>query len=715
MIGAWSRRSAPAGPWFLLAFALGVALPLRAGTAVPALQVRVVERDVAPDGFDDPAWALAVPAAGITQQEPDEGRPATLAAECRVVATPTALLLRFRLAQPADELVAHELRRDASLVADDQIAFVLDPWHDRRNAYYFATNPNGVRVDGLVSEQRAPSLDWDTIWDARVRRTSEGWEALFRIPFASIAFPGGQDGAWGFNYERDARGRSERSLWAGWRRPWQLYQVSHAGELTGLPSMPARRLRQVTPYFAGSLDHRQEPADTDLLGKPGVDARYGVTSSIEADLTVDTDFAETEVDAQQFNFGRTSLFFPEKRAFFLQRSQVFEFGDKDTTIPFFSRRIGLSDGGQPIPIDAGLKVTGRSGRTDFGALAVRTRESQGEPRADFLAGRVKQDVGRSTYLGALATYVDRGAGASPGHSSTFGFDMESNPAPEWRLNTYYVRTATPGATGKEDAWSADLYYTGRHLRGEVQRASYGAGYDPQVGYVAQSGIAFWYFALGWVARPRLLGLQDLSLDLFYFPKDNEDGTPNERWGNARLHATWLNGAYADAYVLDSDENLTEPLDLGGHAAIPTGRYRFRQLRLTAGTNPSRPVALQAAVATGGYFDGDKDTYRVQLDLKPSEHVALSLFEEYDVVRLPSAPFDLSLFSARVDWNPSVKLLTSAIVQVDNVDELTAVQVVVRWLVDPATDLFVVLNRQVGAGFEQPGTRLTVKFRKSFDI
>jgi hypothetical protein len=682
----------------------------------PQLPVRVLERAIDVAGFDDPAWQGTPAASDTTQQEPEEGKPATRRTTCRVIATPKALALLFFVEQPAEEIVAHELRRDSDLSSDDRLSFVLDTNHDRRNAYYFATNANGVRTDGLVTEQADPSLDWDTVWDVRVRKTAGGWEALFTIPFASLTFPGERGGVWGFNFMLETRRRGEIARWTGWKRPWRFAEIQHEGDLTDLPAMPSRRLREVTPYVSGALDVRNGAHDTDLLGKAGFDARYGVTSAVEADLTVNTDFAETEADAQQFNFGRTSLFFPEKRAFFLQRSQIFAFGDKDTTIPFFSRRIGLSDAG-PIPIDAGLKVTGRAGATEFGALAVQTRADRGEPRTDFLVGRVKQDVGHSTYVGALFTDVERATGSGlPGHSRTYGLDTGITFSPEWRMNAYWIDTSTPGLTGKTSAWSADLFYTGETFRGELQRAHFGGSYDAEIGFVAQTGVSFWYGQLGVTLRPKILGLRQVTLDVYTFPKDNEDGTPNERNTAVFSKATWQSGAYVDVVAGSFlDENLTSPLSLGGHSTVAPGRYRFVRHQIDGSSDPSRTLAVSFNVRFGGYYDGHLESYAASLAWKPSSHVALSVSENYNVVRLPGGNFDLSLFSARLDWNPSNHWLSSIIIQSDNLDRLTDIQAIVRWLAAPGTDVFAVYDRQTGAGFENPGTRVTLKVRRTFDF
>ena len=711
------------GAAWKLGFAVAVCVrfvpALSAQVARPSLPVLPLDRDLSASAFDDAAWGKAPAASELFQQEPNEGQPATLSTECRVIATPAALLLRFVLVEPAKEIVAQELRRDADLSSDDRIAFVLDTYHDRRNAYFFATNPIGAREDGLVTEEGDPSLDWDGVWDVRVRRTAEGWEALFRIPYATLNFPGGPEGVWGFNFSRLMPRRTETARWTGWKRPFALSKISLAGDLAGLPALPRRRLREITPFGAAVLERLSDPSNGNLLGKAGLDSRYGISSSTELDLTANTDFAETEADAQQFNFGRTSLFFPEKRSFFLQRSQIFAFGDPDTTIPFFSRRIGLkrADDNVPIPIDAGLKLTGRLGRTDFGAIAIQTRRSEGEPRTDSFVARVKQDIGHSSYVGALLTDVERASGSGlPSHSRTWGLDTRWTPHPDVYVNAYYVDTQTPGVTGKTAAWSVDAFYNGEHARAELQRASFGSSYDPELGFFRQRGITLNYGRLGVIARPSWLGLRDVMFETFYFPKYNEDGSLNEREYQYTLRANWLNGAYMDDDLVDVfDEHLTEPLPLTDRVAIAPGSYHFVRRQIAFGTNPSLPFAFQANFNFGGYYAGRRDRYVSRIFWKPNEHLGVTVIEDYNAVRLPQGDFNLSLFSARIDWNASVRLLSSLIVQSDNVDRLTNVQAIVRWLIDPATDLFVVYSRQIGAGFERPGTRVTLKFRKTFDL
>jgi hypothetical protein len=696
------------------------AAPLEGQPSPRALVVAVTPRDLSAADFDDPAWEAAPAASELFQQEPEEGRPATLHTECRVLATPKALLIRFVMEEPAAEIVAHELRRDADLSSDDRIAIVLDTYHDRRNAYFFATNPNGAREDGLVTEEGDPSLDWDTIWDVRVRRTPRGWDVLFRIPYTALNFPGGGE-TWGFNFSRIMRRRNETVRWTGWKRPFALSKISLAGELSGIPAMPTRRLRSLTPYVAGVVDRRDSPPDTDLRGKAGLDFRYGLSSSTEADLTVNTDFAETEADAQQFNFGRASLFFPEKRPFFLQRSQIFAFGSSSTTLPFFSRRIGLTNvdsaSPTPIPIDAGLKLTGRLGPTDFGALAVQTREASGEPRSDFFASRVKLDLGHASYVGALFTDIERSTDdPSRAYSRTYGADAGVSLTPEWSASGFYTRTNNPGSSGETSAWDLNLAYSGEYATGRIERGNIGSSFDPQMGFVSQNGIHSTFADLEVTPRPHALGLQNLGFETFYSFKYNEDGSMNEREYQYTFRAIWQNGSYSDNDIVNVfDENLTVPLVLTDTVTIPIGLYHFVRHQIAFGTNPSRSVAFQANFNFGGYYGGHRNRYVGRLFFKPNEHLAFSIIQDYNAVRLPQGNFNLSLFSTRVDWNPSVRLLSSVIVQSDNVDRLTNIQAIFRRLIDAATDVFFVYDRQVGRGFERPGTRVTVKFRKTFDL
>ena len=708
-------------PRALLAALAGLSAPTVLAQAPARVLVAFPSaKDVAPDGFDEPIWHDAPPAAGLVQQDPAEGKPATLETECRVIVTPRALVFRFSMAEPERQIVARELRRDAVLDNDDRIELILDTNHDRRNAYYFATNPNGVRVDGLITEEQTPSLDWDTVWDVRIRRRPDGWDAIFVVPFAALTFPADPEGVWGFNFSREIKRRTETDRWSGWQRPFSISKVSLAGELRAVRISRGRTLRELTPYAAGAIQRDDRSSNTSLLGRVGGDFRLGIGEASEADLTVNTDFAETEVDALQFNFGRTALFFPEKRQFFLQRAQTFAFGSAATTIPFFSRTIGLNGDDPPvtIPIDAGIKAAGRWAATDFGALAVQTREGAGEPRTDSFVGRVKQDLGHASYVGALFTDIERAVPSTSARawSRTYGADAGVSLTPEWAASGFYVETRNPGLSGETSAWNAQVDYRGEFANGEVRRTDIGSRYVPQLGFVEQIGIHETFADLEVTPRPDVLGLRNLGFESFYDFKYNENGSLNEREYQYTFRAEWLNGAYSDNDIVDVfDENLTLPLRLTDEVSIRPGVYHFVRHQIAAGTDPSRSLAVQVNFNFGEYYGGTRNRYVGRIFWKPTAHVGVSFIDDYNVVRLPEGNFDLSLISFRLDWNLSTRWITSAIVQSDNVDHLSSIQVIARWLVDPATDVFGVFERRTGIGFETPGTRFILKIRRSFTL
>ncbi|MGH7546482.1 MAG: DUF5916 domain-containing protein, partial [Gemmatimonadota bacterium] len=347
------------------------------------------------DGLlDEPAWREAPAATGFRQREPAEGAPASERTEVRVLYDDEHLYIGVRAldAQP-ERVVARQLARDASIGAsrfgasggDDAIELVLDAFHDRRNAYYFATNPAGVQVDGLITDESFnPDLNWDGVWDVRARRTGDGWSAELAIPWRAIRYPavaGAQ--TFGFNVQRVTSRRNEQSLWTAWSRENEgLHRVSRAGDLTGL-DLPDHGLDvQAKPYALAEAarDFAGDPGGaTDVGGDLGLDLKAALGSGLVLDLTVNTDFAQVEADDEQLDLTRFNLFFPEKREFFLENAGIFEFGAPSFGGPpqlllFFSRRIGLARaetaGTQPVPVLAGARLTGRAGRQTIGLLNV---------------------------------------------------------------------------------------------------------------------------------------------------------------------------------------------------------------------------------------------------------------------------------------------------------------------------------------------------------
>ena len=367
--------------------------------------------EISVDGFlKESDWDRTPPIGEVIQREPREGIPATEKTDVRLLYDSENLYVGvYCYDSSPDQIIGTQMSRDSDLSADDKIEILLDSFRDFRNAYYFSTNPLGALVDGLIVENGNLSRDWDAIWGVRTQRRDNGWTAEFAIPFKSLGFRQGQP-VWGFNFSRTIKRKIEEDRWASPQLDIQFSQVSQAGEIEGLDNIAQGVGLDVRPYFTGRMiDSASSPTVT--KGDSGLDAFYNITPSLKLIATLNTDFAETEVDNRQINLTRFPLFFPEKRSFFLENLGVFSFAGAGTgggsgsgpqngadVIPFFSRRIGLVSC-REIPILGGLKLTGKAGPYDLGILDVRTRESGALDAKNFHAARIKRNIWRESYIG----------------------------------------------------------------------------------------------------------------------------------------------------------------------------------------------------------------------------------------------------------------------------------------------------------------------------
>ena len=381
--------------------------------------------------LDEPVWETAPKIGNLTQRQLQTGQPPTERTEVTLLYDADNLYIGvMAYDSERQRITSTQMGRDANISSDDVIAIVLDTYRDQSNGFYFSTNPAGALRDGLIFANGQSNNDWNAIWDVRTRRTAEGWSAEFAIPFKSLNFPSGRT-VWGFNISRTIQRKLEEDRWSGARLETRIFQVSEAGEITDLEGLTQGMGLDIRPFVGSRWLRTGATEHNTVTGKPGLDLFYNFTPSLKLSATVNTDFGETEVDARQINLTRFSLFFPEKRSFFLEDVGVFSFASTAITRrggvprtgvdvrPFFSRQIGLLSG-EEVPIDFGLKLTGKIGRTDIGVLDVRTRDLPIVPEKNFFVGRVKQNLLQQSYIGAIYT---EGHPGLPISSSTYGADI----------------------------------------------------------------------------------------------------------------------------------------------------------------------------------------------------------------------------------------------------------------------------------------------------
>src|SRR5437667_1457204 len=464
--------------------------------------VRVIDTIKINGLLDEGAWSLAQPATEFLQQQPNEGAPASERTEVRVLFDDKNIYFGIRaFDSDAKHINARELVRDADFSNDDTVAIVLDTYHDRRNAFRFIVNPLGTQQDALITDEgRDINVTWNGSWISAGRIDAKGYTVEIEIPLTTLRFKEGIE-SWGFNVSRMIRRKNELNLWTSWQRSFGLERVSQAGELTGVAEIRRRRLRELKPYATGEWRE-----GVPLIGKGGLDAgvrgnagievaKIGITPSLTAEFTVNPDFGQAEVDDQIVNLSRFSVFFPEKRDFFLENSGIFLFGREGENQAFFTRRIGLTDRGQPVPIDYGVKVTGKIGPYYLGFLQVQTRKlgetstSFGIPRQQFSVLRVKRDILMRSYVGAIL--VNRQGATAMGGSNynrVGGADAEFNLTDHYKVKAFWMGSATPGVRSGAGSSRLESIFENDLYRFIAVYDDVGVKFNPEIGFIERNAI-----------------------------------------------------------------------------------------------------------------------------------------------------------------------------------------------------------------------------------
>lgn len=683
--------------------------------------MRVAEPIKIDGRLDEPAWMIAEVATDFRQQEPLEGEPATEKTEVRVLFDDKNLYVSIRAfdSEPS-RINARELARDSSFSNDDKVEVLLDTYRDRRNAYRFAVNPLGTQQDALVTDEgRDINLSWDAPWTSAARIDQTGFIVEIAIPLTTLRYNEGAP-VWGFNAARIVRRKNEENLWTSWQRTFGLERVSQAGELTGLAGIHRRRLFEVKPYVTGSWRE-----GVPLVGRPGFDAglrgtgglevaRIGITHSLTAEFTVNPDFGQVEVDQQVINLTRFSVFLPEKRDFFLENAGIFLFGRPGSNQLFFTRRIGLTEDGQPVPIDYGAKVTGRIGPYSLGLLQLRTRElgrpgdGFGTPRQHFTVARVKRDLFGRSYLGAIV--LNREGGIPSPHHRAAGIDAQFNLTDYWRVDALLMGTATPGVRSSLLSGRVDTTFENKlfHLVGVYE--DIGKNFNPEIGFAERTGIRQYFGQAAYKPRPRFIPFVrqfEFETQLDYFAdragkletRQTEISWQTEFQNSSRLGVRFLE---------DVTDVLSEPFEIRPGIVIPPGSYRFNRPRISFTSDRSKRIGFSFSERWGDFYSGSRTETSAGITLRPNEHLLLDLNDTYNRVRLPQGNFSTNLFSGRGSYNFTRKWLTTAFVQLNSAARLSIINVRLRYLFRPNSDFYVIYNQSTGRGLERPSYQLQVK-------
>ncbi|MSO30712.1 MAG: hypothetical protein EXQ48_07185 [Acidobacteria bacterium] len=660
------------------------------------------------DGLlDESVYTGVVPMSGFTQADPRAGDPATEATEVWVFFDRENVYIAARCWESRpDRLIANELRRDHNnIVQNDNISFGFDTFFDRRSGVVLETTPIGARLDVQFAYEGQNNYDWNPIWQVKVRRFEKGWTVEASIPFKSLRYRAGRQQIWGFNVRRSNRWKNEvsylnpipASMGMG-----GIFRSSLAAPMVGIEAPAGSKSLEIKPYVFANLttDRAVSPAVSNHPGGDyGLDVKYGVTQNLTADLTYNTDFAQVEADSQQVNLTRFSLFFPEKREFFLENQGTFNFGGGfpwgDVPTLFYSRRIGLSAGRQ-VPIRGGGRLTGRVGSFTLGALNIQADEEpiSKAPSTNFSVMRIKRDLFRKSSVGLILTertVAQRGVGGSAAYGVDGRFAFFNNLT----VNTYWARTSTQGLSGDSASYRAQLDYSGDRYGVQAEQLVVGDNFNPELGFVRRDDMRRTFGQFRFSPRPQSSRIvRKYSASVSAGLVKNGAGRLETREATGSFGVDFQNSDQFDVQYAGHYEFLPQPFAIAPGVVLPVGGYDFGRLIAIYQFGRQRQTSGTASVEHGTFYSGHRTVVGVsgaRMNVGPRFSVEPTM--SVNRVDLVQGSFSTTLVGSRVTFTMTPMMFASALLQYNSSNHSLSANVRLRWEYRPGSELFVVFNEQ----------------------
>ena len=693
--------------------------------AIELSRVPVVDGNV----LNDPAWHGTEPITDFWQSQPNSGEAASQRTAVYFGFTDTAIHIGIVAYDDEPlEIVSTDSRRDSSLDNTDSVKILIDGLLDRQNAYIFGTNPAGIEYDGQINREGAGqrvfggegglNLNWDAPWTVRSEVSDIGWSAEMEIPFTSLRFGSGDVQEWGVNIERRIRRNNEIVFWAPMSQDRTLERVSEAGSIQGV-KVPRQRNLQFTPYVLAKSREGLDLPSSETDQEFGFDIKYSITPSLTLDATYNTDFAQVEVDEQQVNLDRFSLFFPEKRPFFLENAGQFTVGNPQEAELFFSRKIGIADG-QVVPIDGGLRLSGKiGGTTNVGLLFMQSESVAGlAPENQYSVARVNQELRNRSSIGFLV--VNREGDGVDDENQTYAIDGRWGIGDNLLLSAWAAQTETPGLTGKDDAFSVNANFNDADWTMDFGYTEVGGDFNPEVGFLTRSN---YRKASGLVLRrirpDNLWNLFEIRPHVSYRGFWDLDGFQETGYLHVDSHWEFETGSEIHTGFNITTEGVKEPFDIIPGVIIQPGTYDHAEAQLVWRGDESKPLNFGLRAIVGGRFGGDRvslsPTVRYRIGDKFSSELAYN-YNDFDLP-VPGGDFTANLLRLRLSYSFTPKILLQLLSQYNEVDDRVSTNLRFSWLQSANTGLYLVYNEvdEQGLGALPRGREFVIKFSHIFDV
>ncbi|GBD86676.1 hypothetical protein BMS3Abin03_00597 [bacterium BMS3Abin03] len=654
--------------------------------------------------LSEPVWQEAEHISNFTQRELNEGKPATEHTVVAILYDDENLYIGvWCYDDEPGKLVAQKMKRDFNYSTEDNFKFIIDTYNDERNGYLFVTNPNGARFDALVQDNgKLVNRAWDGVWNVKTEITDKGWFAEFEIPFSTLKFSTKDNQVWGINFERNIRRKREQVLWQGWSRDYEIEQVSRAGKLTGIEGISEVTLIELKPYGIAGIENNEDSGGN-FTSDVGGDINYLITPTMKLNFTINTDFAQVESDQLLVNLTRFSLFYPEKREFFLEGQDYFDFGLGHSIRPFYSRRIGLAPDRSTIPIIAGARLLGKTGNTTLGGMSIQTARQDSIPSANYTVLRWKQDVLQQSNIGLIGV----GKLEPNRQNAVYGADFLYSTS-----NIFGDKNLSVGGAIAQ-SYTSDAYEkTGLAHRLFVDypndlidfsavwdRAS--DSFNPETGFLRRTNYQMYNADLRIKPRPDFLPwIQRLVFKPFDFNYYVDDKTHKLQslWTEFRpLGFTTKSGEFFESNIQRRAENLTEDFEIHEGVIIPGGEYWFTRYELQFATFEGRPVYGFLFVNWGDFYTGKRTEWFIRSTFQLNKNISISSDFTQNYITLPQGTFTVNEFGGRINLAISPDLFGSVFGQWNNDDDEVLLNFRINWIPEPGTNFYFVVNQSFDTG------------------
>ena len=693
--------------------------------------------------INDPAWQSLPEVNTFIQKSPDEGEAVTEKTVVKVMYSTEVLYIAAVCYDDSPEkIVIVDTRRDAPLNNTDSFMFILDTFQDQQNGYVFGTNAGGIEYDAQVSKGGegmsistrrqsvgtgdAYNINWDAVWKVQTNIGDYGWSAEFAIPFKTLRYAKENEQEWGINFQRVIAHKHEQVFWAPIPRQYSLNRLMNAGTITGI-KVPNVRTLKIMPYTLGSKNSvYSETEYSSTASDFGLDAKFGVTSSLILDLTYNTDFAQVEADEQQINLDRFSLFFPEKRGFFLENAGLFSIGENTFSGPdiemFFSRRIGISPNGEPLPIVGGGRLTGTAGGFRIGALNMQTKAVNNVTDGDnYSVLRIKKELPNRTSYGVIMTNRT-GLGTDGNLNNSYAIDASLGVGEAIQFIGFAAKSDPDqdiqnGDTGTY-AYLLESNRNTKTLTTQLRFTEVGDNFNPEIGYVKRQGYRKVLFRILNRTRPKdTFGLLEIRPHISFWGYWKLDGFLETARLHVDNHWEFRNGYRIDTAINFLNEGVVDTFEIAAGVMVPSGRYDHKEIQIRSNTNLTKPFNIIMVNKIGGFFGGYRQNVDLTIGNRFGNRFTSEIISKYNDVHLPGGNFITHLIRTRLTYAFSPKIYIQFLIQYNNQSDEWSINSRFIWQKSAATGLYLVFNQTQdydGIPIDYKTTSIVLKYSYLFD-